>query len=229
MQPMLYLVASPIGNLGDLSFRAVEILGSVDAILCEDTRHSLKLLNHYKIKKPLHSYHKFNEAKKEQIILDLLSEGKELALLSDAGTPGISDPGQRLVAACQKQGLPVTLIPGPCALIQALVLSGFSTEPFQFLGFLPRRSGRLQRTLEEMLAYQGTSIAYESPHRLHKTLALLDKINPNCQIAVARELTKKFEEIRWGTPKEIGEVKGECVLLLSNVPMAKITENGKPT
>lgn len=188
---------------------------SVDAILCEDTRHSRKLLSHYGISKPLHSYHQFNEAKKEGQILGLLEEGKELALLSDAGTPGISDPGERLVRACREKGLEVTLIPGPCALIHALVVSGLPTEPFQFVGFLPRRPGRLKRALQGLLDYEGTSIAYESPHRMHKTLAALHELEPQRQIAIARELTKKFEEVRRGRAEEIGEVKGECVLLIA--------------
>lgn len=217
---MLYLVATPIGNLADLSYRAVETLRSVDAILCEDTRHSRRLLNHYEIDKPLRSYHKFNLKQREEQILDQLTEGKKLALISDAGTPGISDPGSDIVAACVERGLPVTQIPGPCALISALTLSGLNTERFQFLGFLPKKSGQRERLLQEGLDYPGTTIFYESPHRILKTLKQLQEIEPEAHVVILRELTKKFEERLAGNAAELlshwseRKPKGEFVLLL---------------
>jgi 16S rRNA (cytidine1402-2'-O)-methyltransferase len=218
---MLFLVATPIGNLGDITFRAVEVLKSCDYILCEDTRHSLRLLQHYSIQKPLISYHMFNEASREQKIVDDIQAGKMVALISDAGTPGIADPGMRLVKRCRKEELKIEAIPGSCAAILAITCSGLSTERFQFVGFLPRTSGRLQRVLEEILTYPGTTICYETPHRLVKVLELLSRIAPEQTICVARELTKKFEEVRTGTPSELlmewknRSVKGEIVLLIS--------------
>lgn len=218
---MLYLVATPIGNLGDITFRAIETLKSCDYILCEDTRHSLQLLNHYHITKPLKSYHKFNEASREKAILDDLREGKTIALISDAGTPGISDPGERLAQSCIAAGIPLAAIPGPCAAIMALTCSGMDASRFQFCGFLPKTSGKLREALTEILAYNGTTICYESPQRLLETLALIQELSPNRKLALARELTKKFEEIKQGTPIELIKhfeshtLKGEIVLLIS--------------
>ena len=217
---MLYLVATPIGNLGDITFRAVEILKSCDYILCEDTRHSLRLLQHYSIQKPLISYHMFNEASREQKVIADLEAGKNIALISDAGTPGIADPGMRLVKKCRDENLKVEAIPGACAAIQAITCSGMSTERFQFWGFLPKTSGRLQTQLEDILKYPGTTICYETPHRLLKVLEVLKRLAPERKICVARELTKKFEEVLSGTPSELllewknRSVKGEIVLLI---------------
>jgi 16S rRNA (cytidine1402-2'-O)-methyltransferase len=217
---MLYLVATPIGNLGDITFRAVEILKSCDYILCEDTRHSLRLLQHYSIQKHMTSYHMFNEASREQRIIEDLQAGKIVALISDAGTPGIADPGMRLVKRCRAENLKVEAIPGPCAAIAAITCSGMSTERFQFWGFLPKTSGRLQTQLEEILTYPGTTICYETPHRLLKVLEVLNRIAPERKITVTRELTKKFEEVLSGTPSELllawkeRAVKGEIILLI---------------
>jgi len=217
---MLYLVATPIGNLKDMSFRAVEILNESDYILCEDTRHSKKLLNHYEIKTPLKSYHKFNESKMDDNVIQDLKNGKTIALISDAGTPGISDPGEQLVKRCYEEGLTVSAIPGPCAAIQAVVTSGLCTSRFQFQGFLPRKKGEIKDTLLEAISYPGTSIFYESPNRIVKSLEVLLELSPNILIAVARELTKKFEEIVRGSAKEVFEiytkkdVKGEIILLI---------------
>ncbi len=217
---MLTLVATPIGNLGDLSQRAIDALREADLILCEDTRHSGKLLHHFGIKRPLKSYHKFNEAEREDEIVELIKAGKKIALISDAGTPGISDPGERMVARLRKEGLPITAIPGACAVIQALVLSGLPTERFEFIGFLEKKPGALRRQLAEMLHYQGTSLAYESPHRLVKTLQLLAEMAPEAPTAVARELTKLYEEVNYGPAAEIAQEwknrspKGEIVLLI---------------
>lgn len=218
---MLYLVASPIGNLSDITYRAVETLRQSDYILCEDTRHSLILLQHYDIRKPLKSYHQFNEASQAQPILEDLQAGKQIALLSDAGTPGISDPGASLVKLCIEQHLPVTAIPGPCAAIQALSCSGLPTDRFQFIGFLPRKLGDLKQTLQQILTYPGTTICYESPKRLQDVLELIQTIDPSRLLVVARELTKKFEEIQRGSASELlsywhtHPLKGEIVLLFS--------------
>lgn len=217
---MLYLVATPIGNLSDITFRAIEILKKVDYILCEDTRHSLVLLNHYEISKRLKSYHKFNENQEAQEILANLQEGQEIALISDAGTPGISDPGSHLVKLCIENNIPVTSIPGPCAAIQALSCSGFSTDRFQFRGFLPKKSKELKECLSELISYEGTTICYESPHRLLQTVQLICELDPQHELVIARELTKKFEESLRGTAKDLliilteKKVKGEIVLLL---------------
>ncbi len=218
---VLILVATPIGNLDDLSFRAVKTMQEADMILCEDTRHSGKLLHHYEIKVPLKSYHKFNEAEREEELILLLHEGKQIVLISDAGTPGISDPGSRLVARCRKEGIEVTAVPGACAAIQALVISGLPTDRFEFIGFLEKKEGALRRTFAEMLHFRGTSIAYESPHRLVKSLQLLAEMAPEVSVAVGRELTKRYEEIDLGSAKEMAErwkkresIKGELVLLI---------------
>jgi 16S rRNA (cytidine1402-2'-O)-methyltransferase len=220
LSTMLYLVATPIGNLGDITYRAVEILKSCDYILCEDTRHSLRLLQHYSIQKHMISYHMFNEASREKRIIEDIQAGKLIALISDAGTPGIADPGMRLVKKCREENIKVESIPGPCAAIAAVTCSGMSTERFQFWGFLPRTSGRLKTQLEEILTYSGTTICYETPHRLLKVLEVLKQIAPERKITVTRELTKKFEEVISGTPEELllvwkdRAVKGEIVLLI---------------
>ncbi len=218
---MLYLVATPIGNLLDITYRAIETLKSCDYILCEDTRHSLFLLHHYGIHKPLRSYHKFNEASQAQAILKDLQAGQQIALISDAGTPGISDPGTGLVQLCIDRQIPITAIPGPCAAIQALSCSGLSTDRFQFWGFLPRKAGELRRALQQILSYSGTTICYESPKRLLAVLQLVKEIDITRQLVVARELTKKFEEIYRGTAETLlahwmgKTLKGEIVLLFS--------------
>ncbi|NGX43000.1 MAG: Ribosomal RNA small subunit methyltransferase I [Chlamydiae bacterium] len=218
---MLYLVATPIGNLDDISYRAVETLKSCDYILCEDTRHSKILLNHYGISKPLKSFHQFSEAYKEKQIIQDLNNGKNIALISDAGTPGISDPGERLVKRCREEELDVTAIPGACAAIVALSSSGFDTRRFQFLGFLPRKMGELKQTLLDVLRYPGTSICYESPKRVEKVLQLLKELAPERVLTIARELTKKFEEMRQGNAEELltyfasHPLKGEIVILFS--------------
>jgi 16S rRNA (cytidine1402-2'-O)-methyltransferase len=217
---VLYIVTTPIGHLGDISERALDILRSCNRILCEDTRHSQILLRHYGIEKPLASFHSFNEKKREEEILQELAEGRTIALISDAGTPLISDPGHSLVRACIERELPFTAIPGPCSLIQALVLSGFDASTFQFIGFLPRETAALNQALRRALFFEGTTIAFESPHRLIDTLALLDRLDPQRKVAVARELTKTFQECRRGTPSkllshfQIHEPRGEIVLLI---------------
>ena len=190
---MLYVVATPIGNLSDLTFRAVEALRSCDYILCEDSRHSSILLRHYDIQKPLKSFHKFSESSKQEGVIQDLKEGLTIALISDAGTPGISDPGEKLIQACVMNHIQVVPIPGACAAIAALSCSGLTTTRFQFVGFLPRKTGELKRMLQELLAYTGTSICYESPNRLLDVLHLLKELDSQRQLVIARELTKKFE------------------------------------
>lgn len=219
---MLYLVATPIGNLGDLTYRAVKTLIACDYILCEDTRHAAGLLKAYEIKKPLRSYHGFNAARKEDEIVQDLRAGKDIALVSDAGTPGISDPGQRLAQRCQKEGLEYTAIPGACSPIVALTLSGFASQPFQFFGFLPKKPSHLKQALNDALQYNGTTIFLESPFRVIKTLKLLEEMAPGRKLGIARELTKIHEEVRIGTASELLNVtaKGEFILLIPPPPPA---------
>jgi 16S rRNA (cytidine1402-2'-O)-methyltransferase len=217
---VLYLVATPIGNLADISFRAVDTLKKCDYILCEDTRHSRILLDHYGIQTPLKSFHRFNEASAEDAIILDLKESKSIALISDAGTPLVSDPGHGIVMRCRNEGIAITAIPGPCAAINALILSGFPSEQFQFIGFLPKKEKELQMTLSQILFYPGTTLAYESPHRIEKTLKQIVRIAPERQLSLARELTKVYEEILRGTSIELLECfkknppRGELVLLI---------------
>lgn len=217
---MLYLIATPIGNLSDITLRALELLKSSNYVLCEDTRHSGRLLDHYEIQVPLKSFHMFSEARHEEGIIADLKEGKIISLISDAGTPGISDPGSRLVQRCRAENIEVFSIPGPCAAIAALTCSGLNTDRFEFRGFLPRKEGELRAILQEILSYEGTTICYESPERLLNVLIAIDRMVPTRKIVVARELTKKFEEVISGSPKELIDhfnnhpLKGEIVLLI---------------
>lgn len=221
---MLYVVATPIGNLSDITFRAVETLKNCDYILCEDTRHSGILLQHYEIKKPLKSFHKFSEVAKQKDIIQDLKQGLAICLISDAGTPGISDPGEKLIQECLRNEIKVIAIPGACAAIAALCCSGLETTHFQFYGFLPRKAGELKRSLQEILIYSGTTICYESPNRLMSVLKQLQELAPERQLVVARELTKKFEEVKRGTASihikhwENAILKGEIVLMISSSP-----------
>ncbi len=219
IKPMLYLASTPIGNLGDITLRTLETLKNCTLILCEDTRHSAPLLLHYKIEVPLQSYHKFNESAKIAPLLVRLKNGEDIALITDAGTPLISDPGLLLARACLEQNTPITALPGACAPIVALTLSGFNAELFQFVGFLPKLTSALAEKCIEMLCYSGTSIAFESPHRLKESLALIDKLDKKRRVCVLREMTKKFEERICGSASEVlshfsGEIKGEIVLLI---------------
>ena len=220
---MLYVIGTPIGNLGDITSRALETLKSADVIAAEDTRHSGILLNHFGIKKPLVSYHEHNEAMRAAQLVERLAAGDNVALITDAGTPGLSDPGARLIRECIKRALPFTVIPGPSSISTALVGSGFSAEKFFFGGFLPVKSGRRERELRAAAAREETSIYFESPYRLTKTLKACVDIMQGRQLCVARELTKKFEEFRRGTASELlthyeaHPPKGEIVLLISEV------------
>jgi 16S rRNA (cytidine1402-2'-O)-methyltransferase len=220
---MLYVVATPIGNLGDITVRALEVLKSVDVVAAEDTRHSGMLLKRFEIKKPLVSYHEHNEAMRTVQLVERLAADENVALITDAGTPAVSDPGARLIRACIERGLPITIIPGPSSILAALVGSGFSTERFYFGGFLPVKSGRRERELRATAERGETTIFFESPYRLTKTLAVCTGIMPDRQLCVARELTKKFEEFRHGTAGELlahyeaHPPKGEIVLVISQL------------
>ena len=220
---MLYVVATPIGNLGDITLRALEVLKSVDVIAAEDTRHSGMLLKHFEINKPLVSYHEHNEAMRTAQLVERLAADENVALITDAGTPALSDPGARLIRACIERGLPITIIPGPSSILAALVGSGFSTERFYFGGFLPVKSGQRERELRATAERGETTIFFESPYRLTKTLAVCTGIMPDRQLCVARELTKKFEEFRPGIASELlahyeaHPPKGEIVLVISQL------------
>ena len=220
---MLYVIATPIGNLGDITLRALEILKDVDLVAAEDTRHSGILLKHYQIQKPLISYHEHNEAMRTAQLVERLAAGEKIALITDAGTPGLSDPGARLIRECIKRGLDFTIIPGPSAILTALVGSGFSCERSFFGGFLPVKSGQRERELRAAATREETSIYFESPYRLTKTLRASIDILQDRQLCVARELTKKFEEFRRGTAAELRAhyeahpPKGEIVLLISGM------------
>ena len=200
---MLYLISTPIGNLKDITFRAVETLSLCDYILCEDTRRSSILLSHYKIKKRLLSFHKFNEKGQSEKILSDLKNGLSLAVISDGGTPGLCDPGADLVRECQRLGLAFTAIPGPCAPIVALTLKGYKEESFQFLGFFPRKDSERKKSLFQIATYPGESVFFESPQRIEETLTLIAKIFPDAKIFIAREITKLHEEVIQGRPDEV--------------------------
>jgi len=219
---MLYVVATPIGNLGDITLRALDVLKDVDLVAAEDTRHSGMLLKHFAINKPLISYHEHNEAMRTAHLIERLAAGEKIALITDAGTPGLSDPGARLIRECIKRELSFTIIPGPSSILAALVGSGFSSEKFFFGGFLPVKGGRRERELRAAATRDETTIFFESPYRLSKTLKACIEIMPDRQLCVARELTKKFEEFRRGTAAELlahyeaHRPKGEIVLVISN-------------
>ena len=218
---MLYVVATPIGNLDDITRRALDVLNAVDLIAAEDTRHSGILLKRFGIKKPLISYHEHNEAMRTAQLLERLSTGDNVALITDAGMPGLSDPGARLIRGCIERDLPFTIVPGPSAILTALIGSGFSMEKFCFRGFLPVKSGQRERELRAAAGREGTTIFFESPYRLNKTLAACIDIMPDRRLCVARELTKKFEEFRRGSAKDLlvhyeaRLPKGEIVLVVA--------------
>ncbi len=219
---MLYVVATPIGNLNDITLRALEALKAADLIAAEDTRHSGNLLRHFEIRKPLVSYHEHNEAMRTAELTERLAAGETVALISDAGMPGISDPGARLIRACIERDLPFTIIPGVSAVLTALVGSGFSLEHFCYRGFLPPKSGGRERELRAAAERPETTVFFESPHKINKTLAACAEIMPERQLCVARELTKKFEEFRRGAAAELlahyaeRPAKGEITLLISS-------------
>lgn len=219
----LYVVATPIGNLKDMTYRAVEILQEVDTIFAEDTRTSSVLLSHYKIQKPVISYHEFNKLDQETKFLDLLENGKNVALISDAGTPGISDPGYEIINKVIDKGFHVVSIPGASAILAALVTSGLIIQPFTFIGFLPRKNQDQIRLLDGYISRKETLVIYESPMRIDKTLKTLYDQLGNRRLSIARELTKAFETIIRTTLEEASQMemnpKGEYVLIIEGNQM----------
>lgn len=220
MSGMLYLCATPIGNLEDITYRVLRILKEVDLIAAEDTRNSIKLLNHFEIKTPMTSYHEYNKYEKGRYLVEQMQEGKNIALITDAGTPGISDPGEELVAMCYETGISVTSLPGPAACITALTISGLPTRRFSFEAFLPSDKKERAVIFEELKRETRTIILYEAPHRLVKTLEELSEKLGDRKIALCRELTKKHETVFRGSLLEAvswykeNPPKGECVMVL---------------
>jgi 16S rRNA (cytidine1402-2'-O)-methyltransferase len=234
LAPGLYLVATPIGNLEDITLRAIRVLKQADLIACEDTRQTLKLLNRYGINTPTISYHEHNEAARAAELAEKLAQGSRIAVVTDAGTPGISDPGFRLVSLAIERGLPVVPIPGPAAFVSALVGAGLPVESFSFRGFLPPKTGARRRELEQVRNSMQTEVFYEAPHRIAATLEdALAVLGPQRRIVVARELTKIHEEFLRGTTAQVldvvnsrGEMKGEIVLMIGPAEAGK---NAAPT
>ena len=220
----LYLVATPIGNLEDITLRAIRTLRECDVIAAEDTRRTGQLLAHLQISKPMLSYFQHNEARRTVEIVERLRRGERVALVTDAGTPGISDPGERIVKAAIAAGLRVESVPGPSAVITALTASGLDTSEWHFAGFLPHKSGQRRKQLERLKQIPGTLVLYESPYRIDKLLAELNETVPDRNVVLARELTKKFEELLRGKPAALIEatqkrtLKGEFVVLVEGPP-----------
>lgn len=228
---MLYICGTPIGNLEDMTYRVVKVLSEVDLIAAEDTRQSVKLLNHFDIKTPLTSYYEHNKDVKGPQLIKLLQEGKDIALVTDAGMPGISDPGEDLIKLCYKNNVPVTVVPGPTAVVTALVLSGLNSRSYIFEGFLPRNKKQRAEVLERLVDESRTTVFYEAPHHLVDTLDSIYKTVGDRNIAVARELTKKHETVNRGAVGEVleyfkeNEPKGEFVLVLEGKDKEKIKED----
>lgn len=216
----LYLVSTPIGNLGDMTYRAIETLKAVTAVLAEDTRHTRKLFARFLIQNRLIAYHDHNKERVTPSLIAQLADGNDLALVSDAGTPGISDPGFYLLRAAIAEGIPVTAVPGANAILPALLLSGFPTDAFVFEGFLPKKRGELERKLAGLAGERRTFVAFVSPHRLLDVLRAMEKVLPERRLAVVREMTKIHEEVRRGTAGELiahferAPVRGEIVVLV---------------
>lgn len=226
----LYLCATPIGNLDDITLRVLKTLKEVDLIAAEDTRHSIKLLNHFEIKTPMTSYHEFNKIEKARYLVEQLLTGVNIALVTDAGTPGISDPGEELVKQCYEAGVEVTSLPGPAACVTALTISGMSTRRFCFEAFLPVDKKERQWILDELKRETRTIIVYEAPHRLVRTLVELSEALGNRRITICRELTKKYEEAYRTTFEdalvryEAEEPKGECVIVIEGLSISELRE-----
>lgn len=233
MSGTLYLCATPIGNLGDITQRVLDTLAEADLIAAEDTRNSLRLLNHFEIKTPMTSYHEYNKYEKADELVRQLLDGRNIALITDAGTPAISDPGEVLVAKCQEAGVPVTSLPGCCALITALTLSGLPTRRFCFEAFLPSDKKERKQILEELRSETRTILLYEAPHHLKKTLAELYEVLGNRRITLCRELTKKFETVFPTTLEgavsfyEENDPRGEYVLVLEGIDRKELLEERK--
>jgi len=221
---LLTLVPTPVGNLEDITLRALRILHEADAIAAEDTRHAAIFLKHHGINRPLFSLHEHNEAARAVEVADRIAAGENIALLTDAGMPGISDPGYRVIHECLERGLEFTVLPGPSAILPALVGSGLPLHEFYFGGFLPVKSGRRRSVLESALGRKETSIFFESPHRIARSLAVLAELSPGRPVCVARELSKKFEEYWRGTARELSvraeqtPPRGEICLLIAGQP-----------
>ena len=228
-QKKLYIVSTPIGNLSDMTYRAVDVLKMVDVILAEDTRNSGILIKHYKIETKMMSYHEFNKNEKEKLILEMLDDGKNIALISDAGTPGISDPGYEIIKSAIDQGFDVISIPGASAILTALVSSGLVIQPFTFIGFLPRKKSEAKALLSTYVLRKETLVIYESPLRIDKTNILLREILGNRKVSYARELTKKFETIyRMDLDKAMSETfdnRGEYVIVIEGNKEEIVYEN----
>lgn len=230
---MLYLCATPIGNLEDITYRVLRVLSEADLIAAEDTRNSIKLLNHFEIKTPMTSYHEFNKYDKAKVLVDKILGGMDVAVITDAGTPGISDPGEELVKQCRAAGIRVTSLPGPAACITALTMSGRETRRFAFEAFLPKDKKERKRVLEELKDETRTIIIYEAPHHLIKTLEELEKELDNRKITLCRELTKKYEEAHRTTIHEVldyykdKEPRGEYVLVLEGKTKEQVEEERK--
>ena len=222
--PRVIFVPTPIGNLGDITLRAIETLRETDLIACEDTRHSLRLLNHLEISRPLISLHDHNEQQRIPELVERARNGETIAIISDAGTPCLSDPGHRFLKACRDEEIDFTVLPGPSAITTALVASGFPPHPFSFHGFLHVKKGKRGKQLQAALESHETTLFFESPHRLPSTLEILNELAPKHPICVARELTKAFETLHHGTSGEIAtyfakrKVRGEIVLLIPPPP-----------
>lgn len=220
MSGILYLVATPIGNLDDITHRAIQTLGAVDMIACEDTRRTEKLLRHLGIRKPLVRYDEHTHIPSAEKLMGRLAQGLSVALVTDAGTPAISDPGNRLVEEAVKNGIKITPIPGPSAVSAAVSAAGFSDGGYVFLGFLPRRPGRARRMLQEGIGLGRTVVVFESPFRVRHTLELIQELAPEMDVVVARELTKLHEEFIRGKPAHVRDEmskrpeKGECVIVI---------------
>ena len=228
----LFVVPTPIGNLEDITLRAIRILQEVDTIVCEDTRQTIKLLSHLKISKPLVSFYTQNQLKRIPQIISMLESGKSIAIVSDCGTPAISDPGYYLIKEAIDKNITVVPLPGACALITALVGSGLTTDSFIFLGFLKKKTGKMKKELEQAKSFQKTIVFYESPHRILKTLETCKNVfGEQSKISLARELTKKFEEFIRGTIKEVveemsnREILGEFIVLIEPLVQPKIQED----
>ncbi len=221
MEAGLYIVGTPIGNLGDLSFRALETLKEADLIVAEDTRHTRRLTQRYEIDTRLMSCHKFNEVQRSEQIIDRIENGEAIAMVTDSGMPGISDPGARVVVLCREAGVMITAVPGPAAVTTAVALSGFGEKGFIFAGFLPHKSGGRKRDLLKWAEADLPVVLYESPYRLLKLMGeISEHLGADRTVFVGRELTKKFEELSTGSPAEVlaryegRTVKGECVVIL---------------
>ncbi len=233
MAGTLYLCATPIGNLDDMTFRVIETLKKVDLIAAEDTRHSIKLMNHFQIKTKMTSYHEYNKYDKAKILVKQMLEGKDIALVTDAGTPGISDPGEELVRQCHEAGIRVTALPGACALINALVISGRPARRFCFEAFLPYDKKERKKILDQLKDETRTIILYEAPHHLEKTLRDLKESLGNRKMTLCRELTKKYESVHLTTIEDLLEKletnppRGECVLIIEGRSFEELEEESR--